>query len=178
VRVVRGRWRGRDLISPGPRVRPTTEAARDAWLTSLKEEVKEARVLDLFAGSGALGIEALSRGASSVDFVEYGPESLHALKANVALFPLKGRARVFKRDAIPFVERLDAGAYDLAFADPPYGSRKLDRVIARWLEVPFATLLCVEHDCDHDLPGRGERHRFDDVCVTFFRLSAQGRRSR
>lgn len=171
MRVVRGRWAGRDLVSPGPRVRPTAEAVRDAWLTLLKDELQEARVLDLFAGSGALGIEALSRGAASVDFVEDGPASLHALKANVVLFPIKRRTRVFKRDAIPFVERLDARAYDIAFADPPYGSKKLDRVIRRWLAVPFAPLLCVEHDCEHDLPGRGVLHRFDDACVTFLRAS-------
>ena len=111
----------------------------------------------------------------SVDFVEDGGASLHALKANVALFPMKRRARVFKRDAIPFVERLDAGAYDLAFADPPYGSRKLDRVIRRWLAVPFAPLLCVEHDSDHVLPGRGTRHLFGDVSVTFYRAEVPPR---
>ena len=168
MRVVRGKWAGRDLVSPGARVRPTAEVARDGWLTTLEPHLSGARVLDLFAGSGALGIEALSRGARSVDFVEDGPGSLHALKANVARFRLKGRARVFKRDAIPFVERLDAGAYDIALADPPYGSRKLDRVVARWLDVPFSRLLCVEHEPGHDLPGNRQTHRFGDVRVSFF----------
>lgn len=149
-------------------MRPTAEAVRDGWLTTLEPHLSGARVIDLFAGSGALGIEALSRGARSVDFVEDGPDSLHALKANVARFRLKGRARVFKRDAIPFVERLDAGAYDIALADPPYGSRKLDRVVARWLDVPFSRILCVEHKPGHALPGNRQTHRFGDVRVTFF----------
>ena len=168
MRVVGGRWAGRDLTSPGARVRPTAEAVRDGWLTLLGDRVEGARVLDAFAGSGALGIEAMSRGAASVDFVEDGPGALHALKANVAALPLKRRARVFKRDAIPFVERLDARAYDIALVDPPYGSRKLDRVVRRWLEVPFATVLCVEHERAHALPGRGATHRFGDFCVTFY----------
>jgi len=169
VRVVAGKWAGRDLVSPGARVRPTSEAVRDRWLTLLEPELPGARVLDLFSGSGALGIEAMSRGAASVDFVEDGPASLHALKANVAAFHLRKRARVFKRDAIPFVEKLEASSYDLAFADPPYGSRKLDRVVRRWLEVPFAGVLCVEHDKSHNLPGRGNTSRFGDVSVTVYR---------
>jgi 16S rRNA (guanine966-N2)-methyltransferase len=150
-------------------VRPTAEAVRDGWLTLLAGDLQKARVLDLFAGSGALGIEALSRGAATADFVEDGSASLHALKANVAAFRLKRRVRVFKRDAIPFVERLEADAYDIAFADPPYGSRKLDRVVSRWLEVPFANVLCVEHELGHALPGQGKLHPFGDVCVTFYR---------
>ncbi|MDX1394745.1 MAG: RsmD family RNA methyltransferase [Gemmatimonadota bacterium] len=172
MRVVRGKWAGRDLVSPGQRVRPTSEAVRDAWLTLLADDLGGARVLDLFSGSGALGIEALSRGARSVDFVEDGPASLHSLKANIARFPIRKRARVFKRDAIPFVEGLEPEAYDLAFADPPYGSRKLDRVVRRWLEVPFARVLGVEHEKTHVLPGRGHTHRFGDVSVTIYRAAA------
>lgn len=132
--------------------------------------MKGARILDLFSGSGALGIEAMSRGAKSVDFVEDGPASLHALKANVATFHLTKRTRIFKRDAIPFVERLDAAVYDVAFADPPFGSKKLDRVVARWLDVPFSRVLCVEHDCSHRPPGRGRTQRYGEVCVTVYRV--------
>jgi len=177
VRVVGGRWAGRPLVSPGERVRPTAEAVRDGWMTRLEPELEGARVLDLFAGSGALGIEALSRGARSVDFVEDGPGSLHALKANVAAFPLRRRARIFKRDAIPFVEALEPGAYDVALADPPYGSRKLDRVVERWLDVPFSRVLCVEHERGRALPAgsrsrqaRPQTYAFGDTAVTFLRV--------
>jgi 16S rRNA (guanine966-N2)-methyltransferase len=123
-------------------------------------------VLDLFAGTGALGLEALSRGAASCDFVENNPSALHALKANVAALRASARCRIFKRDAIPFVERLAADRYDLAFADPPYGSRKLDRIVARWLEAPFARLLVLEHDPEHVLPVRGRSRRVGDSAVT------------
>lgn len=127
--------------------------------------------MDLFAGTGALGLEALSRGAKTADFVENGAASLHALKANVAAFRLKKRSRIFRVDAIPFVERLEAGAYDIAFADPPYGSRKADRVIRYWLEVPFARVLGVEHGHDHVLPSGGRRHDFGDTRLTFYSVS-------
>jgi 16S rRNA (guanine966-N2)-methyltransferase len=169
MRIVKGTWAGRDLVSPGARIRPTTEEVRDRWLDLLAESLAGARVLDLFAGSGALGLEALSRGAARVDFVENGSASLHALKANVAAFRVRKRTRIFKRDAIPFVDALPEGAYDIAFADPPYGSKKLDRVVRRWLEVPFSTILCVEHGKDHRLEGKAKRYDFPgETRVTVF----------
>ncbi len=137
-------------------------------------------MLDLFAGSGALGLEALSRGAAAADFVENGPAALHALKANVA--SCRGgqhlRIRVYKRDAIPFVEALDAGVYDVVFADPPYGSAKLDRVIGRWMEVPFGRILSVEHAREHVLPAEGSRHDFGETRVTILGLKGAGRKSK
>jgi len=150
-------------------VRPTAEQVRDRWLSLLAEELPGARILDLFAGSGALGLEALSRGAASADFVENGAASLHALKANVAAFKAKNRTRIFKRDVIVFVERIDRLAYDIAFADPPYGSRKADRVVGRWMEVPFSRMLCVEHGRDHHLPHKGRRYVVGETRITVFR---------
>jgi len=166
MRVIAGKWEGRTLQSPGARVRPTTEDLRDTWMTMLEKHLPDARVLDLFAGSGALGIEALSRGATSCDFVENHPAALHALKANVAAFPVRGRVRIFKRDVIPFVERIDMPAYDIALADPPYGSRKLDRIVGRWMDAPFSDILAVEHAVDHELPIKGKRRRVGDSMVT------------
>jgi 16S rRNA (guanine966-N2)-methyltransferase len=132
--------------------------------------IEGARVVDLFAGTGALGIEAISRGARYCDFVENNPAAFHSLKANVAAFRLGKRARVYDRDAIQFVERLTRVRYDLAMADPPYGSRKLDRVIQQWLEVPFAKHLVVEHAEDHVLPARGETRHVGDSAVTLFSI--------
>ena len=169
MRIIAGKWAGRALTSPGGRVRPTSEAAREACMELLGAELARARVLDLFAGTGALGLEALSRGAASCDFVENGPSALHALKANVAALRVRGRVRVFDRDAIPFVDRLGAAVYDIAFADPPYGSRKLDRVVERWVAVVFARLLCLEHAPDHALPLTGRSRRLGDTMVTVLR---------
>jgi len=170
LRILKGRLAGRDLVSPGARVRSTAEAVRDYWLTALEGHLEGARVLDLFAGSGALGLEALSRRARRADFVENGPASLHSLKANVTGLHMKGKSRIFKRDAIPFVEALEAGTYDIAFADPPYGSRKLDRVVARWMEVRFSRVLSVEHRADHPVAGKGLTHDFGQTRVTILGL--------
>ncbi|MGK0362168.1 MAG: 16S rRNA (guanine966-N2)-methyltransferase [Bradymonadia bacterium] len=164
MRIVGGNWGGQVLISPGERVRPTHETVRVRWMDRITEQLAGARIVDLFAGSGALGLEALSRGAAAVDFIENGSSALHALKANVTarkLRPLRRgqqpssrrrSARIFKRDAIVFSGNLDADAYDIAFADPPYGSRKLDRVLQRWQTVPFAKMLIIEHAVDHAVP--------------------------
>jgi 16S rRNA (guanine966-N2)-methyltransferase len=169
MRIFGGRWAGMELLSPGVRVRPTLEPLRDACLRQLGEALLGARFLDLFAGTGAVGLEALSRGAASCDFVENGSSAIHALKANVAKVKARGRARVFLKDAIPFVERLSAGAYDIAYCDPPYGSKKLDRVLARWLAVPFAPILIVEHAPEHALPQGGTTLRIDDAMATILR---------
>lgn len=169
MRIVAGRWKGKDLLSPAGPVRPTTEALRDAWLSALGEDVKGATVLDLFAGSGALGIEALSRGARRVDFVENHPAALHALKANVAALRMREVTRIFKQDAIPFTRRLGEGAYDVVLADPPYGSRKADIIVEHWLATGFSPLLSVEHDAAHPLPGGGETRVYGQQAVTFYR---------
>jgi 16S rRNA (guanine966-N2)-methyltransferase len=155
MRILHGKHTGRRLTSPGGEVRPTPEAVRDRAVTLVEADFRGQRVLDLFAGTGALGLEALSRGAVSVDFVENGSGALHALKANVAALRETKRCRIFKKDAVPWVDALPAGAYAVAFADPPYGSAKLDRVIARWRAVPFAKVLVFEHDKEHLIDVRG-----------------------
>jgi 16S rRNA (guanine966-N2)-methyltransferase len=151
------------------RVRPTAEHVREALLDMLGDDVRGARVLDLFAGTGALGLEALSRGARSADFVEFKPDSLHALRANIASLRLRQRTRVFKRDAIPFAAALEPDSYDIAFADPPYGSRKLDRVLESWRQRHFARILAVEHARTHDVPNGARRRVFEETVVTIFR---------
>ena len=171
MRIVGGRFAGRGLVSPNDfRVRPTAEAVRAELLDALADEIRAARVLDLFAGTGALGLEALSRGARSADFVEFRPASLHALKANVVALGLKSQTRIFKRDAVPFAEALGADSYDVAFADPPYGSKILDRVIAAWRRSRFARVFAVEHDPAHDLPAGERRLVFPDAAITIYRL--------
>ncbi len=171
MRIVSGRFAGRDLVSPADsRVRPTAEKVRAGLLDLLTGDLAEARVLDLFAGTGALGLEAISRGARQADFVEFRPASLHALRANVAALRLRERTRIFKRDAIPFVAALPPDGYDIAFADPPYESRVLDRVLETWRARRFARILAVEHALTHQLPMGSQRQLFQDCAVTVYRL--------
>ncbi len=170
MRIIAGTYAGRDLVGPRDfRVRPTAEHVRGEMLDLLADDLAGVRVLDLFAGTGALGLEAVSRGASSADFVETRPSSLHALKANIASLRLRSRSRVFKKDAVQFAAALATPEqYGVAFADPPYGSRQLDRVIASWRLVGFARILAVEHAADHVLPAGAVRRRFDDSAVTIY----------
>jgi 16S rRNA (guanine966-N2)-methyltransferase len=142
---------------------------RAALLDALSSDLPGARVLDLFAGTGALGLEAISRGAGSADFVEFRPASLHALRANIAALRLRDTTRVFKRDAIPFTEALSEDSYDIAFADPPYESRVLDRLLSSWQARHFSRILAVEHSRSHMLPRGSFRRSFKDSSVTIYR---------
>ncbi len=129
-----------------------------------------ARVLDLFAGSGALGLEALSRGAEVAEFVELAPKSLRTLKENVDSLGAGDAAVIHRADALRFVASLEPHAFDVTFADPPYGLRLATRLAALWLEVPFATVLGIEHRVDEVLPGGGDRRKYGDTIVTIYRL--------
>jgi 16S rRNA (guanine966-N2)-methyltransferase len=125
------------------------------------------RVLDLFAGSGALGLECLSRGASEAVFVENAPGSLRVLKANIDLLGA-GEARIVRSDALAFVRSLEPLAFDAALADPPYGKDLAAALLRLFEERPFARELWVEHRSDEALPDLpGIRHRrYGDTTLT------------
>src|SRR2546425_13129013 len=117
LRIIAGEFKGRRLKTPAGRtLRPTGDRVKEAWFSILQQSIPDARVLDLFAGSGALGFEALSRGAVSVDFVETQKASLAALKANAEALRVEGRVTIHRGDALRFAERLQPGSYDVAFA--------------------------------------------------------------
>jgi 16S rRNA (guanine966-N2)-methyltransferase len=122
LRIIAGEARGRRLSTPeGMDVRPSTSRVREAVFNSLHSQgcLEGAEVLDLFAGSGALGLEALSRGAASVTFVESAPSALTALRANIDAVGVNDRCRVVAGDVMEEMSRLD-GDYDVALCDPPY----------------------------------------------------------
>lgn len=168
MRIVGGRWAGTDLVSPGGRVRPTGEAVRARWMELLDGRLEGARVLELYAGTGAVGLEALSRGARSADFVENNPAALHSLKANIARLRVTRRTRIFKRDALRWAERLEPGSYDIVFADPPYGSRQTDRLVEHWLGAPYSSVLSIEHAADHELPAGATSHSVGDSRISVY----------
>jgi 16S rRNA (guanine966-N2)-methyltransferase len=173
VRIVAGRWRGRQIETPDDdRVRPTTDKIREAWMSIVARDLPGARVLDLFAGSGALGLEALSRGAESVDFVDDAPASVRLITRNAEGLGAGGAARVHRADGLRFVGGLVAGAYDVAFVDPPYAMDAAVKVAERWLEVPFAELLGIEHASSTKLPAGGQTRRYGITSVTFYRRTA------
>jgi len=132
-------------------------------------ELPGARVVDLFAGSGALGLEALSRGAAVAEFVELAPKSLAALKANAKALDAGDAAVIHRADAIRFATALAPHAFDIAFADPPYGLSLATRLAALWLAVPFAAVLGIEHRVDEVLPGSDDRRKYGDTVITMYR---------
>jgi len=120
MRIISGSARGIPLRIPSHDVRPTMEMVRGAIFSALGERVLEARVLDLFSGSGAFGIEALSRGAATATFVDDHPKAIAAIKANLEKTRLE--AAIVRSDVFRFLERTDQ-RFDLIFADPPYSKR-------------------------------------------------------
>jgi 16S rRNA (guanine966-N2)-methyltransferase len=167
MRIVGGEFGGRRLVMPKDvRVRPTADRVREAWMSILGSELEGARVLDLFAGSGALGLEALSRGAESATFVELNPPSLRALEQNISALGVTDAVTVHRADAMRFVERLPESAFDLVLADPPYTADHAARLVAHFRRHPFGRILSVEHRSDVELAGDDTR-RYGDTALTF-----------
>jgi 16S rRNA (guanine966-N2)-methyltransferase len=170
VRIIAGRWRGHTIAAPaGERTRPTTDRVREAWMSTLQHDLPDAQVVDLFAGSGALGLEALSRGAAHVTFVERAAGPLRALEANVTRLGAAGEVAIIRVDALKYVAALPAGAYDIALADPPYASGAAQQLVELFLATPFARILCVEHNARERLPDAptGTTRRYGATALTF-----------
>ena len=170
MRIIAGQWRGRTIKAPkDSRVRPTGDRAREAWMSIVGPQIPGARVLDLYAGSGALGLEALSRGAASADFVDVAPAAIKMIRENGATLGALDRMYIHRAEALRFAQRLEADAFDMAFADPPYNLGMAPRVAAQWLRVPFAAILGVEHDAHEALPEGGDTRTYGGTAVTIYR---------
>jgi 16S rRNA (guanine966-N2)-methyltransferase len=170
VRIIAGQWRGRTIKAPrDDRVRPTGDRAREAWMSIVQPELPGARVLDLYAGSGALGLEALSRGAARADFVDVAPTSIKAIRENGATLGALDRMHIHRGEALRFAQRLDAGAFDIAFADPPWNLGMAYRLAAQWLRIPFARIFGVEHSKHETMPDGGETRTYGETAVTLYR---------
>ncbi|CAN5793083.1 hypothetical protein BH23GEM9_BH23GEM9_27580 [soil metagenome] len=138
-------------------------------MSVLQHDIPGATILDLFAGSGALGLEALSRGAAHVTFVERGPGALRALEQNITMLEAGADVTIVRTDALRYVSSLDASAFDVALADPPYASGEAKRLVRAYDEVAFAGILCVEHAARAELggPDTAMTRRYGDIAITF-----------
>jgi 16S rRNA (guanine966-N2)-methyltransferase len=129
-RIVAGRFRGRRLYTPpGLVVRPTADRVKESLYNVLQSEVSGARVLDLYAGAGNLGLEALSRGAKRVVLVERAPAALGALERNLEALGARGEVEVVRGDALRYLARDDLEPFDLVLADPPYDAGAEDALL-------------------------------------------------
>jgi 16S rRNA (guanine966-N2)-methyltransferase len=132
VRIIAGQWRGRGLQGPkGPGLRPTSDGLRETLFNVLGAAVETARVLDGFAGTGAVGLEALSRGASHVTFVERDPRALAALAVNVKRCGAEDACAIIRDDFSRAGTPAMRGAFDLVFLDPPYEGVDLEAAVER-----------------------------------------------
>ncbi len=121
MRIAGGEFRGRVLHAPrGLDVRPTQDRVREALFSMLQNEIGGARFLDLFAGSGSVGLEALSRGAAMATFVEQSPHSLASIAKNIAMLKVEPRCNVIRADVYGWLRGPAPGPFDIAYADPPY----------------------------------------------------------
>ncbi len=170
TRIVAGTWGGRRLQVPrNATIRPTAERVREAWLSMLAPELPGARVLDLFAGTGALGLEALSRGAAAVTFVERHAPTLAVIRANASTLDALDRVHLVRGDALRYAAGLTGDEVDLVLADPPFDSDAAAQLAQQWHRAPFARLLAVEHSPRVILPDADTTRRWGDIAVSFYR---------
>jgi len=153
MRVIAGSARGRKLAAPdGDAIRPTTDRVKESVFSALQFDLEGRRVLDLFAGSGQLGIEALSRGAAFADFVDISRDAVKLVEENLRRTGLAANAKVHCGDWRAFLAA-HPGLYDLIFLDPPYGADVLAEALAVSAAVlsPFGAVVC-EHPDTQTLP--------------------------
>jgi 16S rRNA (guanine966-N2)-methyltransferase len=176
MRIVSGTLGGRRLRAPaGDATRPTSERVRESIFSILGPPDDETDVLDLFAGSGAMGLEALSRGARHVTFIDSGKHALAALRENLDVLGVSGRAKVIAGDALSILKR-PAQRFRWCFIDPPYRSDLATQALS--LLDPSLTedaVVVVEHDRRND-PGdahgsliRTDSRRYGDTVIAFYR---------
>lgn len=186
MKIGSGRLRGRKLHAPrGSRTRPTSGRLRKSLFDVLGSRLEAARVLDLYAGSGSLGLEALSRGAASAVLVERGRQAAGAIRRNVGELGLSERAEVVSRDVFGAIERLLARLerFDVVFADPPYRSGDADKLLGRLGEedlVEKGGLVVLEHHHKRELRERyGSLSRLrllkaGESTLTIYRRDSEG----
>lgn len=182
MRIIAGIHKGRRLHAPkGRELRPTSDRVREALFSIIGTRIMHAMVLDLYAGTGAVGLEALSRGAKHVAFVETHPSSLRMIRSNLALCGQAEQAAVLPRDATVFLQQWNKQVrydpFDVVFADPPYhlvSPAELARQIAESQVVRSGGMLILEHAGKQKLPDRvgtlaqTRSYRYGDTMLTLF----------
>ncbi len=185
MRVVAGRCRGIALRGGhGPQFRPTAQVVKGSVFDTLYGRVQDVSVLDLFAGSGSIGIEALSRGAARAVFVEQDQKILRALKTNLDRCKVADQAEVVRGDAMKYLERIlrSKKTFDIIFADPPYASR-LSREIAAAISSAkrkVCDLLITESGEEYDIAKGGclekiRTRKFGQTVVTYLEYIEEGK---
>ena len=178
MRVITGFAKGRKLRTlSGEDVRPTTDRVKEALFSIIQFEIEGRRVLDLFAGSGQLGIEALSRGAASAVFVDSSRDSIEVVRENLNTTQLAQSAQVMQMDSLAFL----AGQFDIALLDPPYGAGLVQSALpmAARRMAPGGVMIC-EAPAKEDLPEQAEdfcllrRYSYGRISLALYRREGEG----
>lgn len=178
MRIVAGKFRGRRLKPPkGTDIRPTADRVREALFSIIARQLPEACVLDLYAGTGALGLEALSRGAAQAVFVDRNPEAVQLIRSNIELCGAGVLARLMpgKVDEILRILATEGATFELIFMDPPYGKGYIEKTLACLAPVAVTeSLVIAEHSTKDIPPGqcgewqRAEVRRYGDTMISFY----------
>ena len=178
MRVITGTARGRKLGQlQGMDTRPTTDQVKESIFNIIQFDIEGRRVLDLFGGTGQLGIEALSRGAASCTFVDQRKEAVALIRSNLKLCQLSDRARVVQGEALSFLSTVRE-RYHLVFLDPPYRTDLLENAIKKIAEIDMLTengIIICESPADKVLPElphpyhTGREYRYGKIKITVYR---------
>lgn len=181
MRVITGSARGRRLRTlEGLDVRPTTDKVKEGIFSAIQFQVEGRRVLDLFAGSGQLGIEALSRGARNAVFVDQSDKAVAIINENIKTCGFESRSKVLRTDALYYIGSCTE-MFDIIFLDPPYGSVALGQALALAAEVVAKTgVIICESDAKEELPenvgdfAKCKVYKYGRIAVTMYRRAERG----
>ena len=180
MRVITGTARGRRLKElEGMETRPTTDRVKEGLFSALQFEIEGRRVLDLFAGTGQLGIECLSRGAAAAVFVDRRPDAVKLIRENLKVTELADRARVVSGDSMEFLKGLRE-KFDIIFLDPPYAAGLLEPAIVHIAKFDILSphgIIMAEHPVERTMPALAapyrlhKTYRYGKIAVTMYRRS-------
>lgn len=180
MRVITGTAKGKRLKElPGMDTRPTTDRVKEGLFNVIQFDIEGRKILDLFAGTGQLGIECLSRGAAFCDFVDSAPAAMKIVKENVTACRLADKAAFHQKDFSAFLNGV-RGKYDLIFLDPPYASGNLERALEKITAIDIVSgngIIVCESPVDHilpELPGcfvKTGEYRYGKIKATLYRRS-------
>ena len=179
MRIISGKFKGRRLVSfDEDHIRPTTDRVKESLFNIIRGKIEEAKVLDLYAGTGNLGIEAISQGASTVDMVESSFKSIQVIRRNLDLVKVTNEVVVHKSDVIQFLQNFSGQPYDIILIDPPFpskiGEKTLIAVSNSEVATPESTI-AIEHSRQEPLPDkiltlrRVDTRDYGDKVLSFFK---------
>lgn len=180
MRVIAGKYKGHNLISfQGEHIRPTTDRVKETLFNIIRNEIEGARVLDLFAGTGNLGIESLSRDCQNVIFVEKHPKSIQIVKENIAKLKIKEDYQIIHKEVFAFLKSYSGEAFDIIFADPPF-TEKMGHLVVQAIDrshtIGAQTLLAIESlkqermDEEYERLYRYDQRIFGDKILSFYKM--------